>query len=68
MSIYRSDNPIADFDRWDAGLNKMLERLPLCSECENPIQDEHCYEFNGELICEDCLHTNHRKHTEDYTE
>ena len=63
-----TDNPIADFDRWDAEQTKQLKRLPKCAECREPIQDEECFEINGELICPECLQNNHRKWTSDYTE
>ena len=43
-----------------------LERLPICCECDQPIQDEVCFEFDGELICLECLKENHKKHTDDY--
>lgn len=68
MSIYRSDDPMADFDRWEAAQNKRLAKCPICSECDQPIQDEKCYCFNGELICEDCLNLNHKVDTDDYME
>lgn len=54
--------------RREAQIEKRLARLPRCSECDHPIQDETCIEFNGELICEDCLENNHRKRVEDYVE
>ena len=44
---------------------RQLERLPICAECDEPIQTEYCYMFNGELICEHCL-KEHRRDTEDY--
>jgi formylmethanofuran dehydrogenase subunit E len=61
-----TDNPIADFHDWDDRQSKELAKLPVCSECDHHIQDEHCYEINGELICSECLENNHRKRTEDY--
>lgn len=63
--MYIPDN----YDRWaeyDAERQNELDRLPECSECGNPIQDEHCYEINGELICPDCMEENHKKRTDDY--
>lgn len=66
MSRYYTDNPVADFNDWDSEQETKLERLPECSECGNKIQDEMCFEFNGELICEECLNDNHRKCTDDY--
>lgn len=53
--MFYSDNPIADFDRWDAEQNKKLKNLPVCVDCYNPIQDETAYYINGEWICEDCM-------------
>lgn len=55
-----TDNPIADFERFDAEQERLLEKLPRCSECYEPIQDEYCYEINGEHICEECMKDNHR--------
>ncbi len=45
---------------------KDLERLPVCCECDKPIQEETCFQFNGELVCEKCLRENHRVWTDDY--
>lgn len=45
---------------------KALERLPKCDECDKPIQEETCFQFNGELVCEKCLRENHRVWTDDY--
>ena len=63
-----TDNPIEDFNRWDAEQTEQLKRLPKCAECGKPIQDEECYEINDELICPNCLEENHRKQTSDYIE
>lgn len=62
----RTDNPIRDFERHDAEQQRELDRLPRCAECDEPIQTEHCFEINDELICPECLMTNHRKWVEDY--
>lgn len=61
-----TDNPIADAERYTAKQEEALERLPKCSYCNNPIQDEYCYEINDELICEECLDLFYRKQVEDY--
>ena len=62
---YRTDDPIADFLRHDAEQQAWLDSLPRCCECDHPIQDDMCYEFDGEYICESCLDHNHCKWTED---
>lgn len=66
MRFYRTDNPIADFERYDAEKEKAKEKLPRCSECGTKVQDEYFYEINDEVICSGCLDNNHRKWVEDY--
>lgn len=63
--MYYTDNPVADFHRYDAERQAEIERLPICSECDERIQDEYCFEINGEYICEHCMEENHRKAVED---
>ena len=43
-----------------------IKRLPKCYECDEPIQDDECYEIDGLLICPCCLKENHLKLTENY--
>ena len=64
--MFFTDDPIRDYDRYQEEQDKQLQKLPRCSECDNPIQTEECYEFNDELICPECLKDNHRKPVEDY--
>lgn len=63
-----TDDPVKDHDRYQNEKDKQLQKLPKCSECDNPIQTEECYEINDELICPECLKDNHRKWVEDYIE
>ena len=63
--MYYTDNPLSDFARHDAEQQAQLDKLPKCSECGYPIQEEYCWEMNGEYICERCLKDNHRVSTED---
>ena len=58
-----------NYDAWEAHQaeqDKLLKKLPKCSECHQPIQEDLCYNFDGDLICEDCLEKNHKVSTEDY--
>lgn len=64
--MIHTDNPSRDWDRYCEEQDKQLERLPKCSECKEPIQDEKCYAFSGELYCKECLCNYHEKYTEDY--
>lgn len=61
-----TDDPVADFYRYDAEMTDFFSKLPTCCECGEPIQDEICYEINGDLVCEECLKLNYAKMTEDY--
>ena len=66
----RTDDPVRDAERYFTELERQaeerLEKLPVCSECGCPIEDDWLYEFNDELICPECLEENHMKKTEDY--
>ena len=53
-------------DIYDAKQQKELDKLPRCHDCGEPIQGEHCFEFNDELFCSNCVKENHRIWTEDY--
>lgn len=64
--MFYTDDPIRDHYDHEARLEQKLARLPRCSECGEPIQEEVCYEFNDELICEDCVMRYHRKYVDDY--
>lgn len=68
MSRYYTNDPVADEARYTADREKEMEKFPICSECDCHITDEHCYEFNGECICEKCLNLYHKKPTDDFIE
>lgn len=53
--MYYSDDPIADFDAYDEDLNSFLARLPVCVDCEQPIQDETAFYIESEWHCERCM-------------
>lgn len=55
-------------DQHDREQQAALERLPICSECDEPIQDEVCFEINGEYVCPECLDNNHKHWVEDFME
>lgn len=59
--MHYTDNPIADFNSWDAEQNRRLEQLPVCADCEQHIQDETAYYINGEWICESCMDSYRRE-------
>ncbi len=61
--MYRTDDPIADFNRHEEEVEEAMELLPDCSVCGEKIQEDYCYEINDELICESCLNEEFRKPT-----
>ena len=68
--MFRSDDPGADFDRWDMEQERRRSRLPVCEDkkCRKRIEDENYYEVDGEILCEKCMNRRYRKFTEDYIE
>ena len=43
-----------------------LERRPRCYECDEPIQEDYCFEINEELVCIHCLKSYYMKSTDYY--
>ena len=56
-----TDNPLLDFHRHNSRQFRHISRLPECCRCDESIQDEHCYEINGEYIDEECLDMYHKE-------
>ncbi len=61
-----TDDPIADFMAYDAERESELERLPVCSCCDEPIQEDFFYEINDEVLCEVCMKSYFMKRVDDY--
>ena len=67
-----SGDPYRDFDALCEEIEAKMDRLPTCECCGEPIQSEDLFDFDGDLICEECMldyvRENFRKKTEDYVE
>ena len=63
--FFYSDDPLRDFDRWDAEQQERLKELPDCADCGEKIYDDHYYMINDEPICPDCLDSNYRREADD---
>lgn len=59
--MFRTDDPIADFDRHDAEQERRLTDLPECDYCGEKITDDYYYNINGDVICEGCLKKHFRQ-------
>lgn len=68
MSYGRMADPLDDYNAYSTHQQSELDKLPRCSYCDEPIQDDFCYEINDELICLECLEQHHRKWVDDYVE
>ena len=59
-------DPISDHIGYEAKRERWLSRRPVCSECGNPIQSNELFDFDGKLICPECLVENHLQEIEEY--
>ena len=66
--MYRTDNPLADWDNYCKEQEEEIERLPKCSECGEPITDDTCFNMHGDLICENCMDSNYRVYTYEFVQ
>ena len=44
---FRTDDPVADFERHDREQARRLARLPTCERCGHPIQQERAVCIEG---------------------
>ena len=68
MSIFRSDDPGRDFDRWDDWKESFRKELPRCDKCHREIEDERYVEFDGFKVCGECLEKHYTRDNEAYCE
>lgn len=50
-----SDNPVADFLRYDMEQARRLAQLPTCEYCGKAIQQERAVCIDGFWYCDECL-------------
>ena len=57
------NQPIPDnydaFRAHDDARERRLEGLPICADCEEPIQEEYVYTFAGKNYCAACTELLH---------
>ena len=63
-----SDDPVADFERYDAEQEEEREKLPICYECKEEIDDDYVWDIEGTLYCDKCIEKLYKKPIEDYIE
>jgi formylmethanofuran dehydrogenase subunit E len=55
--------------RWqmhDAEQEESLEKFPKCDFCGKVIQEDHLYDIDNEIYCEECMEAHFKKPTERY--
>lgn len=50
-----TDDPLMDFDRWQADEERWLMQRPICKDCGEHIQDEEAFYINDSWICIECM-------------
>lgn len=67
MEMYfRTDDPLRDFDRYDAMMAAKEAKLPQCEECGEHISDDEYFVIEGEILCEKCVRDRYARSTQDY--
>ena len=56
---------VAHEERKEREHQEFVKRLPKCSKCGAPIEDDECYKIGGVFFCEECIEENKVK-TERY--
>lgn len=62
--FYRTDDPIADFNRYDREQARERRKLPRCRDCGEHITDDYAYFIGDEWICDNCMNE-YRKYVEE---
>lgn len=63
--VFYSDDPIADYDRYDRERQEWEDSLPHCEHCGEP-GDDFVWEIEGEILCDDCAIAKYRRNLGDY--
>lgn len=59
--MFYTDDPVRDAERHDADQNKWLEKMPVCVDCLEHIQDELAFYYKGEWVCHNCMSSYERE-------
>ena len=58
-----------NYDLWEqheADQQAEFQKLPKCDYCGEPVQSDHFFLINDEVICPECLNYHFRKETTDH--
>jgi hypothetical protein len=66
--MFITDDPASDYDRYCQEQERYQQRLPVCVDCGEAVQDDHYYLICDEVICPDCLESGYRKYVDEFIE
>lgn len=50
-----TDDPVRDFERYDAEQAEKMRSFPTCSICGEVVYDDYITDLYGDIICNSCL-------------
>ena len=59
--MYFTNNPLRDFERYEAEQEENAQKLPLCEICGERIHDEYGYCVDGYWYHEECFEKEYKK-------
>ena len=65
MSVFRSNDPVRDFAKWDREQQEWENSLPRCHSCRETV-DDYVFDIDGEILCIECMIAKYRREAEDY--
>lgn len=68
LRTYRTDDPVADMERYTAEQERQLRKYPTCNCCGEPITTETLIRIHGDFYCHRCIEVHYEEPTEDYIE
>lgn len=66
--MFYTDDPVSDFERYDAEQERKLKMLPKCCECDEHIQQSRAVYYDGKWCCKECESDFWQKIRDDFLE
>ena len=66
--MYKTSDPIRDYALYCEDLAKEEAYMPVCDMCGEVIHEDYYFDFDGDIVCEDCVEKMYRRSTDDYIE
>ena len=48
-------DPLDLWNERELEIQRGLDKLPVCDECDRPIQDLFYYSIDGKIYCQECI-------------